>query len=260
MTQQWAEAFHRHDDWWDEHGHFAPLHWLNPPRLLHIKRQVERFLTPDTSRPHALLHGMNVIDIGCGGGLVAEALARLGAHVTAIDIHERPLTVARRHAQAHHLTIDYRCCPVSDMAQSAPAHYDLVINFEVIEHVSDPASYLTDSITLMKKGGIQILSTLNRTWTSFMVAIVGAEYLLRLLERGTHDWNRFLTPQELTHIIHRQRQRHATHVVHQQGLVFDPMARVFRLHPSTDVHYFLTLQKGEKGDDGDGMANGGAHG
>lgn len=182
-------------EWWDLEGKFKPLHMLNPTRLDYITSQIaaefDRNLSDDA--PFA---GLRILDIGCGGGLLCEPMARLGATVVGADAAERNIPVAQIHAEQSGLEIDYRFTTAEAMA-AAGEHFDVVLNMEVVEHVADPLSYLTACQQLLKPGGLHICSTINRTPKSFAMAIVGAEYVMRWLPKGTHEWNKFITPEEL---------------------------------------------------------------
>jgi 2-polyprenyl-6-hydroxyphenyl methylase/3-demethylubiquinone-9 3-methyltransferase len=183
------------DDWWDPAGTFAPLHKLNPARLTFIRDRIaaHQGRDPLAERP---LAGLRVLDIGCGGGLLCEPLTRLGAEVTGIDAAEPNVAAAARHAAEAGLDIDYRHTTAEALAAGG-THFDLVLNMEVVEHVADVKAFLQASAALVAPGGAMVLATLNRTPKSFAFAIVGAEYLLRWLPRGTHDWRKFLRPSEL---------------------------------------------------------------
>ncbi len=185
----------RADDWGDPAGKFAPLHRLNPARLTFIRDRIaaHQGRDPLAERP---LAGLRVLDIGCGGGLLCEPLARLGAQVTGIDAAEPNVAAAARHAAEAGLDIDYRHTTAESLTAGG-THFDLVLNMEVVEHVADVKAFLQASAALAAPGGAMVLATLNRTPKSFAFAIVGAEYLLRWLPRGTHDWRKFLRPSEL---------------------------------------------------------------
>ncbi|MCF2871449.1 bifunctional 2-polyprenyl-6-hydroxyphenol methylase/3-demethylubiquinol 3-O-methyltransferase UbiG [Octadecabacter sp. G9-8] len=182
-------------EWWDLEGKFKPLHMLNPTRLDYITQQIASEFDRDLKgdKPFA---GLRILDIGCGGGLLCEPMARLGATVVGADAAERNIPVAQVHAEQSGLEIDYRFTTAEAMAADGE-QFDVVLNMEVVEHVADPLSYLTACHDLLKPGGLHICSTINRNPKSFAMAIVGAEYVMRWLPKGTHEWNKFITPDEL---------------------------------------------------------------
>lgn len=182
-------------EWWDPEGKFRPLHAMNPCRLDYIAEQITAEFGRDR-RGRRPLEGLSLADIGCGGGLASEPMARLGAAVTGFDAAEESLGVARAHAAAGGLEIDYRN-ELAEDAAARGARFDVVLALEVVEHVADPQGFLTAVSTLLRPGGIAIFSTLNRTPESYAAAIIGAEHIMRWLPRGTHDWRKFLTPAEL---------------------------------------------------------------
>ncbi|MDG1520355.1 MAG: bifunctional 2-polyprenyl-6-hydroxyphenol methylase/3-demethylubiquinol 3-O-methyltransferase UbiG [Yoonia sp.] len=182
-------------EWWDLEGKFKPLHMMNPVRLDYITRQIAAEFGRDLHGPTPFA-GLRIADIGCGGGLLCEPMARLGAEVVGIDAAERNIPVARLHAEQSGLTIDYRHTTAEAMA-AAGEQFDVVINMEVVEHVADPLGYLTACQQLLKSGGLHLCSTINRNPKSFAMAIVGAEWVMRWLPKGTHEWSKFITPNEL---------------------------------------------------------------
>ena len=210
-------------EWWDPHGKFRPLHLLNPLRLDYIVDQVTAEFGRDPKARRAL-DGLRLVDIGCGGGLVAEPMARLGATVVGIDASSGTIPVAELHAAQSGLAIDYRQAAAEDLVAEG-ARFDVVLALEVIEHVPDPAAFLAACHDLLVPGGLLICSTLNRTAKSFAAAIVGAEWLMRWLPRGTHDWRRFITPDELFALMTAA----GLDPVDRKGFVFDPVAWGFRL-------------------------------
>lgn len=181
--------------WWDPDGMFKPLHMLNPCRLDYITAQIagEFGRDLDDARP---FEGLRILDIGCGGGLLCEPMARLGADVVGADAAERNIPVARLHAEQSGLEIDYRHTTAEDLAASG-ARFDVVLNMEVVEHVADPQVFLDACATLLKPGGLHICSTINRNPKSYLLAIIGAEHVMRWLPKGTHEWKKFITPDEL---------------------------------------------------------------
>lgn len=206
-------------EWWDPMGKFRPLHLMNPVRLDYITRQIASEYGRDLKAPKPF-EGLRILDIGCGGGLLSEPMARLGATVIGADAAEGNLPVARLHAEQSGLEIDYRHTTAEALA-AADEQFDAVLNMEVIEHVADPLGFLSACKDLLKPGGIMICSTLNRTPKSFALAIVGAEYVLRWLPKGTHDWRKFLTPEELTGKLSEA----GLDPVDKKGFVFNPIAQ-----------------------------------
>ncbi len=204
-------------EWWDPHGKFKPLHMMNPVRLDYITTQIagefDRDLT--ANRP---FDGLRILDIGCGGGLLCEPMARLGATVVGVDAAGGNIPVAQTHARQSGLDIDYRHTTAEDMA-AAGEQFDVVINMEVVEHVADPQAYLTACQQLLKPGGLHLCSTINRNPKSFAVAIVGAEYVMRWLPKGTHEWQKFITPDELYDLISKA----GLTPVDRKGYVFNPV-------------------------------------
>lgn len=221
-------------DWWDPKGPMAPLHRMNPARLTFIRNRLA--FDSGVMKP---LAGLRLLDIGCGGGLLTEPLARMGATVVGADATAEILEVARRHAAAQGLAIDYRQATAEALLAEGE-QFDAVLALEVAEHVAEPRAFLAACAGLVKPGGQLILSTINRTAKSFLMAIVGAEWVLRVLPRGTHDWRRFLTPDEL--------KRHVTaaglKVAEAKGLVLNPLDRGWRLSDrDLDVNYLLAAAK-----------------
>ena len=182
-------------EWWDPNGKFRPIHKFNPARLKFIRDEAERHfgLEPGAIEP---LKGLHLLDIGCGGGLLSEPMARLGAQVTGVDAAEQNIGVARTHAAESGLAIDYRCTTAEALLDAGES-YDIVLNMEVVEHVADRDGFLATSAQLMRPGGLMVVATLNRTMKAYAMAIVGAEYVLGWLPRGTHDWRKFVRPSEL---------------------------------------------------------------
>ncbi|MBW7922523.1 MAG: bifunctional 2-polyprenyl-6-hydroxyphenol methylase/3-demethylubiquinol 3-O-methyltransferase UbiG [Rubellimicrobium sp.] len=210
-------------EWWDPAGKFRPLHQMNPCRLDYITSQIaaEFDRDPGTARP---FQGLRVLDIGCGGGLLAEPMARLGAQVTGVDASPRNIEVARIHAAQTGLEIDYRHGTAEALA-AAGERFDAVLNMEVVEHVADPLAYLTACHDLLRPGGLHVCSTLNRNPKSWLFAIVGAEHIARWLPKGTHDWRRFITPDELFDLLARAGMR----PVDRKGMVLDFLRNEWKL-------------------------------
>lgn len=210
-------------EWWDPMGKFRPLHLMNPVRLDYITRQIAAEYGRDLKSPKPF-KGLRILDIGCGGGLLAEPMARLGATVVGADAAEGNLPVARLHAEKSGLEIDYRHTTAEALV-AASEQFDSVLNMEVVEHVADPLAYLTACKDLLKPGGIMLCSTLNRNPKSFAMAIVGAEYVLKWLPKGTHDWRKFLTPDELTKLL----EQAGLEPVDKKGMVFNPLSQQWSL-------------------------------
>lgn len=204
-------------EWWDTKGKFRPLHLMNPCRLDYITTQIAAEFGRDLTAPTPFA-GLRLLDIGCGGGLLSEPMARLGATVVGADAAPRNIPVAQIHARQSGLEIDYRHTTAEALAD-AGEQFDVVLNMEVIEHVADPAAYLTACQRLLKPGGLMICSTLNRNPKSWLMAIVGAEHIMRWLPKGTHDWNKFITPDELQALI----EQAGLTQVDRKGMVFNPI-------------------------------------
>ena len=204
-------------EWWDPKGKFKPLHMLNPCRLDYIPSQIAGEFARDLSGDSPFA-GLRILDIGCGGGLLCEPMARLGATVVGADAAERNIPVAQVHAEQSGLTVDYRHTTAEAMAE-AGEQFDVVLNMEVVEHVADPLAYLTACRQLLKPGGLHICSTINRNPKSFAMAIVGAEYVMRWLPKGTHEWSKFITPDELFELLTQA----GMNPVDRKGFVFNPV-------------------------------------
>lgn len=204
-------------EWWDPTGKFKPLHMLNPCRLDYIVRQIAGEFDRDLNT-RTPFDGLRLLDIGCGGGLLSEPMARLGAQVVGADAAAGNIPVAQIHAEQSGLTVDYRHTTAEALAE-AGEQFDVVLNMEVVEHVADPLSYLTACQTLLKPGGLQICSTINRNPKSYAVAILGAEVVMRWLPRGTHDWSKFITPDELCDLLGQA----GLDPVDRKGFVFNPV-------------------------------------
>jgi 2-polyprenyl-6-hydroxyphenyl methylase/3-demethylubiquinone-9 3-methyltransferase len=202
-------------EWWDLEGKFKPLHMLNPTRLDYITRQIAAEFDRDLMADKPF-DGLRILDIGCGGGLLCEPMARLGADIVGADAAQRNIPVAQVHAEQSGLDIDYRFTTAEDMA-AAGEQFDIVLNMEVVEHVANPLSYLTACQQLLKPKGLHICSTINRNPKSFAMAIVGAEYVMRWLPKGTHEFNKFITPDELFALL----EQAGLNPVDRKGFKFD---------------------------------------
>ncbi|MEM7470681.1 MAG: bifunctional 2-polyprenyl-6-hydroxyphenol methylase/3-demethylubiquinol 3-O-methyltransferase UbiG [Pseudomonadota bacterium] len=205
-------------EWWDVNGKFKPLHMLNPCRLDYITTQIAAEFDRDLKTRNPF-EGLRILDIGCGGGLLSEPMARLGAEVVGADAAERNIPVAKFHAEQSGLEIDYRHTTAEAMAANGE-QYDAILNMEVVEHVADPLAYLTACQQLMKPGGLMICSTINRNPKSYLMAIIGAEHIMRWLPKGTHEWNKFITPDELFDLL----KNAGLDPVDRTGFVFNPIA------------------------------------
>ena len=204
-------------EWWDPNGKFKPLHMLNPCRLDYITSQISVEFERNLTKPLPF-RGLRILDIGCGGGLLSEPMARLGASVVGADAAERNIPVAKVHAEKQGLEIDYRHTSAEALAE-AGEQFDVILNMEVVEHVADPLAYLTACQTLLKPGGLMVCSTLNRNTKSYVVAIIGAEHIMRWLPRGTHEWSKFITPEELFKLLDHA----GLDPVDRKGFVFNPL-------------------------------------
>jgi len=225
-------------EWWDPKGKFAPLHRFNPLRLGFIRdRALARFGRDDRAR--APFTGLRLLDIGCGGGLLCEPMARLGFSVTGVDASERNIAVAATHAKAGGLAIDYRAGAAEALLAAGEAGFDVVLNMEVIEHVADPGQFLRDCAQLLEPGGLMILATLNRTLASLALAKVGAEYVLRWLPAGTHDWRKFLKPVEIRDFLAGE----DLSVEGPFGVGFDPLSGRWSLGSDARTNYMMTITK-----------------
>jgi 2-polyprenyl-6-hydroxyphenyl methylase / 3-demethylubiquinone-9 3-methyltransferase len=223
-------------EWWDPRGKFAPLHRFNPARLAFIREQALARFGRD-AKARRPFEGLRLLDIGCGGGLLSEPMARLGFAVTGVDASERNVGTARTHAESVGLAIDYRCTTAEALLAAGEGPFDLVLNMEVIEHVPDPGAYLRDTARLIAPGGLMILATLNRTLKALALAKVGAEYVLRWVPAGTHDWRRFLRPDEVRGFLAGEPYE----VSGPFGIVFDPLTGRWSQSADADVNYLMTV-------------------
>jgi 2-polyprenyl-6-hydroxyphenyl methylase/3-demethylubiquinone-9 3-methyltransferase len=208
--------------WWDPHSEFKPLHDINPLRLDYIDQR-------------ASLAGKRVLDVGCGGGILSESMAQHGAHVTGIDMGEAPLAVARLHQLESGVEVEYQQITAEELAQTHAGQFDVVTCMEMLEHVPDPASIVNSCCQLVKPGGHVFFSTINRNPKAYLFAIIGAEYLLKLLPRGTHDYSKFIRPSELDHWA-RQAQLISKGIT---GMSYNPLSRNYSLGSDVDVNYLM---------------------
>lgn len=225
-------------EWWDVNGKFKPLHMLNPCRLDYITSRIAAQFDRDLTT-HLPFKGLRLLDIGCGGGLLSEPMARLGAEVVGADAAEGNIPVARVHADQQELKIDYRHTTAEALAADGE-QFDVVLNMEVVEHVANPQTYLTACQQLLKPGGVMICSTINRNPKSYMVAIIGAEHVMRWLPKGTHEWSKFITPDELCALIVKA----GLTPIDRTGFVFNPISWSWSLSDrDLSVNYVTTSEK-----------------
>jgi 2-polyprenyl-6-hydroxyphenyl methylase/3-demethylubiquinone-9 3-methyltransferase len=222
-------------DWWNPSGKFAPLHKFNPVRLEFIRREVAARFNRQGLRP---FEGLSLLDIGCGGGLLSEPMARLGFAVTGADASARNVGTAAAHAAQSGVTVNYRATTAEALAAEGLS-FDVVLNMEVIEHVADVGSYLAACAKLVKPGGMTVVATLNKTLKALALAKIGAEYVLGWLPRGTHDWNRFLDPAELRAKL----EDSGLSILKTQGVSFDPLAWDWKLSNDVDVNYMIVAAR-----------------
>lgn len=220
---KFSQVAHR---WWDTESEFKPLHEINPLRLSFIQKYCE-------------LQGAKVLDVGCGGGILSEGLAKAGAEVTGIDLAKKSIKVAKLHALDQGLTIDYQVVAVETLAEQAPASFDVVTCLEMLEHVPHPESVVRACANLVKPGGMVFFSTLNRNAKAYLLAVVGAEYVLRMLPRGTHEYARFIKPSELS----RMARTAGLDLQEMTGLSYQPLTRQYQLGSDTDVNYLMAMRR-----------------
>jgi len=223
-------------EWWDPKGKMAPLHKINPLRLGYIRDAACRKFDRNV-RSLNCLAGLRILDIGCGAGLLCEPLSRLGAQVIGVDPSPSNIAAAKLHADRGHLSIDYRCTTIEQM--DVRERFDIVLAMEVVEHVVDVGVFIKRCAAMLKPGGMMVVSTLNRNWKSFALAIVGAEYVLRWLPRGTHQWDKFVTPDELAkHLLDCRLA-----VTEETGVVYSPFADKWSLSSDLDVNYMVVAEE-----------------
>lgn len=226
------------DSWWDPAGKFRPLHRLNPVRVGYIRDKVCAHFDRDPAAPQPL-EGLSLIDIGCGGGLLSEPMARLGAATTGVDATPRNVEVARLHAEQTGVKVTYLNCAAEDLVAQGK-QFDVVLAMEIIEHVADVDAFLGACSKLLKPGGLLFLATMSRTVKSYAVAIVGAEYVMRWLPKGTHDWNRFIRPSEMA----RGLRHHGLQIAELTGVSYNPFKDNFHLSRDLDVNYMALAKAG----------------
>ena len=223
------------DEWWDVNGKFKPLHMFNPIRIDYILNTVKKhFNKTGKTLP---LEGLKFLDIGCGGGLISEPMSRLGADVTGIDASEKNIKIAKAHAQKNNLNIKYLNKSPEELNNSH--QFDVILNLEIVEHVEDVNLYFESCVGLLKKNGLMFTATINRTFSSYIKAIIGAEYVLRWLPIGTHDWNKFLKPEEIESKITKLNLS----IKDVKGLVFNPLTKKWKTSDDVSVNYVMVGKK-----------------
>ena len=223
------------EDWWNPEGKFKPLHQFNPERIKYIKdNTIKHFNLTNKDKP---FKNLNILDIGCGGGLLSEPMSRLGGNVTGIDASEKNIISAKIHAKQNNLNISYFCNSPENFKSNKK--FDLVLNMEIVEHVEDVNFFIKKSSELLKKNGLMFVATLNRTLKSYTFAIIGAEYILRWLPIGTHEWNKFLTPEELTNFG----RKNSLLVEKIDGMVFNPLSNKWKVSRDCAVNYIIKFKK-----------------
>jgi 2-polyprenyl-6-hydroxyphenyl methylase/3-demethylubiquinone-9 3-methyltransferase len=225
--------------WWDESGPFAPIHRITPVRMAYLKSVIAAHFGLDKAGLKAMA-GLRILDIGCGGGLACEPLARLGADVTGIDADANAIAAAQAHAGAQGLTIDYHACASEDLVARGIKKFDVVLALEIVEHVSDVPAFVQSCVDLCRPGGLIVFSTLNRTVKSLLLAKIGAEYILRWVPAGTHDWRKFIRPSALADALARA----GAEPFEMRGLVYNPIRNDFVISETDlDVNYFMAARK-----------------
>ena len=224
------------EEWWDVKGKFKPLHMFNPIRIQYISERIKEYFKL-TDKDKNYLNGLKILDIGCGGGLISEPMARLGATVTGIDASEKNIKVASVHSKKSNLNINYQHKSPEQLTNYES--YDIILNLEIVEHVNDVNLYLETCHKLLKKGGLMFTATLNRTLTSYIKAIIGAEYILRWLPIGTHDWNKFIKPEELEKKLVDLK----FNIIDIKGLEFNPFNSKWKKSNNISVNYIICSSK-----------------
>ena len=224
------------DEWWDVNGKFKPLHMFNPVRIEYIAENIKKHYSIENSKPD-YLKGFSILDIGCGGGLISEPMARLGANVTGIDASEKNINVAKLHSKKSELKINYLNSSPENL--NLIEKFDVILNLEIVEHVENVNLYINSCYKLLKKNGIMFTATLNRSFSSYIKAIIGAEYILRWLPIGTHDWNKFIKPEELQQILSQEKFS----TIDITGLQFNPLFKKWKKSKDLSVNYIISSVK-----------------
>jgi len=224
------------DEWWDVNGKFKPLHMFNPIRILYITDTIRNYFNIKKDKTN-YLEGLNILDIGCGGGLISEPMSRLGGKVTGIDASEKNINIAKLHSKKNNLKINY--------INSSPENlnnfneFDIILNLEIVEHVDNVNLYIKSCHKLLKKNGLMFTATINRSFSSYIKAIIGAEYILRWLPIGTHDWNKFIKPEELERYLSNEKFS----TLDVKGLKFNPLINKWKISKDLSVNYIITSSK-----------------
>ena len=224
------------DEWWDVNGKFKPLHMFNPIRIEYITDKIKQHFKINAGNLN-YLKGLNILDIGCGGGLISEPMARLGGRITGIDASEKNIKVAKIHAKKNELKINYLNKSPEELENKDK--FDIILNLEIVEHVDNVGLYIESCYNLLKKDGLMFTATLNRSFMSYLKAIIGAEYIMRWLPIGTHDWNKFLKPEELE----KQLQDKKFSMVEIKGLEFNPLLNKWKKSNNLSVNYIIASSK-----------------
>jgi len=224
------------DEWWDVDGKFKPLHMFNPIRIEYITNMVKQHFKIDNDKAN-FLSGLNILDIGCGGGLISEPMTRLGGEVTGIDASEKNINIAKMHSKKSKLKINYLNKSPEELRNTD--QFDIILNLEIVEHVENVNFYIESCYKLLKKGGIMFTATLNRSLMSYLKAIIGAEYVLRWLPIGTHDWNKFIKPEELEKFLNDKK----FHTLDISGLEFNPITSKWKKSDNLSVNYIVSSSK-----------------
>ena len=224
------------DEWWDVKGKFKPLHMFNPIRIEYITNKIRQHFKINNNSTN-LLTGLNILDIGCGGGLISEPMARLGGKVTGIDASEKNIKIAQMHSKKNKLEINYLNKSPEQLKNTKK--FDVILNLEIVEHVDNVNLYIKSCYNLLNKNGIMFTATLNRSFVSYIKAIIGAEYVLRWLPIGTHDWNKFLKPEELEKILHNENFS----TLDIKGLEFNPILNKWKKSDNLSVNYIVSSLK-----------------
>ena len=224
------------DEWWDVNGKFKPLHMFNPIRIEYITGEIKKYYKIKKDKSN-FLEGLSILDIGCGGGLISEPMARLGGEVTGIDASKKNINVAKLHSKKNELQINYY--NTSPEKLNDQIKYDIILNLEIVEHVEDISLYIKSCRKLLKKKGLMFTATLNRSFASYLKAIIGAEYILRWLPIGTHDWNKFIKPEELEGLLSQEKFS----TVDIKGLNFNPFLNKWKKSNDLSVNYIISSSK-----------------